>query len=100
MIVGGLREKRSAKRLTGRSLLLRISGGFSVNFEYQKIIEYTIYLLNRILEEKSRMRWKGAGILTGGEKKERLSILRNRKFEFEMRTRFVIIESVLQKWIE
>jgi hypothetical protein len=26
--------------------------------------------------------------------------LRNRKFEFEMRTRFVIIESVLQKWIE
>jgi hypothetical protein len=56
--------------------------------------------LNEILEGKSRLRWVVAGILTVGEKKERLSILRDRKSEFEKMTRFVIIESVLQKWIE
>jgi hypothetical protein len=38
--------------------------------------------------------------LTISEKKERLSILRDWKSEFEKMTRFVIIESVLQKWIE
>jgi hypothetical protein len=56
--------------------------------------------LNGILEKKSRLRWKVAGLLTIGEKKERLSILRDRKSEFERMTPFVIIESVLQKWIE
>jgi hypothetical protein len=46
------------------------------------------------------MRWKVAGMLTVGEKKERLSILRDRKSESEKMTRFVIIDSVVQKWIE
>jgi hypothetical protein len=38
--------------------------------------------------------------LTIGEEKERLSILRDGKSEFERMTRFVIIDFVLQKWIE
>jgi hypothetical protein len=71
-----------------------------MNFEYAERIESRVYLLNGILEKKSRLRWKVAGILTRGEKKERLSILRDRKSEFERMTRFVIIEFVLQKWIE
>jgi hypothetical protein len=91
---------RTAKRLIGRHLFLRISGGLSVNFEYVERIEYRIYLLNGILEKQSRLRWEGAMRLRGGETKERLSILRDRKSEFEKMTRFVIIESVLQKWIE
>jgi hypothetical protein len=77
-----------------------ISGGLSVNFEYAEKIEERIYLLNGILEKKSRLRWEVAGILTIGERKERLSILRDGKSEFERMTRFVIIESILQKWIE
>jgi hypothetical protein len=86
--------------LIGRDLSLRISRGLSVNFEYAERIEERRYLLNGILEKKSRVRWEVAGILRGGEKKERLSILRDRKSEFEKMTRFGIIESVLQKWIE
>jgi hypothetical protein len=39
IIVGGLGEEISAKRLNGRSLFLRISGGLSVNFEYAERIE-------------------------------------------------------------
>jgi hypothetical protein len=35
-----------------------------------------------------------------GEKKEGLSMLRDWKSEFEKMTRFVIIKSVLQQWIE
>jgi hypothetical protein len=66
---------RTAKRLIGPSLFLRISGGLSVNFEHAERIESAIYLLNEILEKKSRLRWEIAGILKGGEKKERLSIL-------------------------
>jgi hypothetical protein len=46
------------------------------------------------------MRWKVAGILTIHEKKQKLSILRDGKSEFERMTCFVIIESVVQKWIE
>jgi hypothetical protein len=69
-----------------------ISGGLWVNFECKERIEYTICLLNRILEKKSRLRWEGAGILREGEKKEALSILRDRKSEFENMTPFVIIE--------
>jgi hypothetical protein len=88
------------KRLIGRYLFLRISGGLSVNFESAERIEYKIYLLNGMLEKKSRLRWEGVGILTGGEKKERLSILRDRKSEFERITPFVMIEFVVQKWIE
>jgi hypothetical protein len=60
---------------------VRISGGWSVNFECAERTEYGIYLLNEILEKKSRLQWKGAGILTVGEKKKRLSILRDRKSE-------------------
>jgi hypothetical protein len=71
-----------------------------VNSEYKARIKYGIYLLNGTLEQKSRMRWQDAGTLTGGEKKEGLSILRDGKSEFERMTPFVIIESVLQKWIE
>jgi hypothetical protein len=98
--VGGLGEEISAQRLTGRYRFLRISGGLSVHFEDAERIKYRIYLFNGILEKKSRLRWKMAGILTRGEKKERLSILRDGKSEFEAMTHFVIIESVLQKWIE
>jgi hypothetical protein len=46
------------------------------------------------------VRWEVAGILTIGEKKERLSILRDGKSEFEAMTPFVLIEFVLQKWSE
>jgi hypothetical protein len=49
---------------------LRISGGLSVNCEEVKRIEYRIYLLNGILEKKSRLLWEVAGILTIGENKE------------------------------
>jgi hypothetical protein len=59
------RNGETAKRLIGGYLFLRISGGWSVDFEDAERIEYGIYLLNRIVEEKSRMRWEGAGILTG-----------------------------------
>jgi hypothetical protein len=99
IIVGGLGEEIPAKRLIGPDRFLRISGGVSVHVGYAERIKYTINLLNRILEKKSRLRWQGAGILTVGEKKGRLSILRDRKSEFEGMTRFVIIESVLRKWI-
>jgi hypothetical protein len=63
--VEGLGEEISAKRLTGGCEFLRISGGLSVNFDYKERIEYILDLLNPGLEEKSRMRWKGAGISTG-----------------------------------
>jgi hypothetical protein len=56
---------------------LRTSGGLAVNFEYAEKIEHKIYLLNGILEGKSRTGWEVAGILTISEKKERLSILRD-----------------------
>jgi hypothetical protein len=56
--------------LFGGYLFVRISGGLSVDFEDAERIEYRIYLLNGILEKKSRLRWKGAGILTIGEKNE------------------------------
>jgi hypothetical protein len=87
------------KRLTGRDLFPRISGGLSVDFKYAERIEYGIYLLNGILEKKSRLRWEVAGISTGGEKKAS-SVLRDPKSEFEKMTPFVIIESVFQNWIE
>ena len=77
VMVGSLGEEISAKRLIGRYLFLRISGGLSVNFEYAERIEYRIYFLNGMLEKKSRLRWEVAGISTIGEKKERLSILRD-----------------------
>jgi hypothetical protein len=70
-------EEISAERLIGGDLLLRISGELSVNFEQKERIEYIRYLLNRGLEEKSRMRWRSAGISTGSGKKEGLSILRD-----------------------
>jgi hypothetical protein len=76
---------------------VRISGGLSVYGEQEERIEYIRYLLNRVLEEKSRMRCKGARISTGSAKKEWLSILRDRKSEFESMTRFAIIDSVPSK---
>jgi hypothetical protein len=48
----------TAKRLIGRHLFLKISGGLSVNFEYAERIEYRIYFLNGILEKKSRLQWQ------------------------------------------
>jgi hypothetical protein len=68
---------RTATRLSGRYLFLKISGGVSVSFEGAERIEYRIYLLNGILERKSRRRWEVAGILRIGEKKEGLSMLRD-----------------------
>jgi hypothetical protein len=61
----------TGKRLTDPHLFLRISGGLSGNFEYPGRIKYALNVSNRILEKKSRLRWEGAGILIGDEKKGR-----------------------------
>jgi hypothetical protein len=87
----------TGKRSIGGSFSLRISGGLWGNFDDKKRIEDIVSLLNRVLEDKSRMRWKSAGIWTGSEKKEGLSILRQPKSEFERMTRFVIINSAPSK---
>jgi hypothetical protein len=55
-------------------------------------------LSDRDLVKKLRFRY--AMRRTGGETKKRFTILRDRKSEFEKMTVFVIIHSVLQKWIE
>jgi hypothetical protein len=82
---------RTAKRLIGRSLFLKISGWLSVNFEYaEKLKREYIYGIRQLRGDDAR----------GGEKKDRLTILRDRKSEFERMTVFVIIHSALQKWIE
>jgi hypothetical protein len=53
--------------------------------------------LNGILEKKSQLRWEVAGILTIGEKKERLSIFRDRNSEFERTAVFWVSGLCLSK---
>jgi hypothetical protein len=93
--VEGLGDEISVKRSMRGYSFLTLSGRLSVNVEYKARIEYKIYLENRKIEGRSRLRWKDAGKRRGVS--SGLSILRDRKSEFEMMTIFVLSDSVVSK---
>jgi hypothetical protein len=81
----------------GGYAFLTISGRLSVNFECKERIEYQIYFSNREIEGRLPLLWEGAGIRTRGEQKETVSILRDRKSEFERTTICVVNASIDSK---
>jgi hypothetical protein len=72
--------------LIGGPSFLTTSGGMPVQFEDKERIE-----------GKSRLQWEGAGILTREKEKESLSILRDRKSEFERTTILFVSGSIFSK---
>lgn len=65
-----------------------------------KIIEDKIYLSDPRVEGRSRLLWEGTRIRSGGEKKGRLSILRDRNLSLRGRRLSSSAVQSFQKWIE